>query len=134
MIDEKFLLAAVNIKKTYIRLLSNLDLYETKAKETLEKLGSLYDKLGVLEKDIKKPENINNDNYSGVNEVLKILTELENEGVKLKSFTDPLNKKIENLALEEQELYKQICMKHSDMTEDEIVECVRKRLEKENLS
>jgi chromosome segregation ATPase len=134
MIDEKFLLAAVNIKKTYIRLLSNLDLYETKAKETLEKLGSLYDKLGVLEKDIKKPENINNDNYSAVNEVLKILTELENEGVKLKSFTDPLNKKIENLALEEQELYKQICMKHSDMTEDEIVECVRKRLEKENLS
>lgn len=134
MIDEKFLLAAVNIKKTYIRLLSNLDLYEAKAKETLEKLGSLYDKLGVLEKDIKKPENINNDNYSSVNEVLKILTELENEGVKLKSFTDPLNKKIENLALEEQELYKQICMKHSDMTEDEIVECVRKRLEKENLS
>lgn len=134
MIDEKFLLAAVNIKKTYIRLLSNLDLYEAKAKETLEKLGSLYDKLGVLEKDIKKPENINNDNYSSVNEVLKILTELENEGIKLKSFTDPLNKKIENLALEEQELYKQICMKHSDMTEDEIVECVRKRLEKENLS
>jgi transcription elongation factor GreA-like protein len=134
MIDEKFLLAAVNIKKTYIRLLSNLDLYEAKAKETLEKLGSLYDKLGVLEKDIKKPENINNDNYSSVNEVLKILTELENEGIKLKSFTDPLNKKIENLALEEQELYKQICMKHSDMTEGEIVECVRKRLEKENLS
>lgn len=134
MIDEKFLLAAVNIKKTYIRLLSNLDLYETKAKETLEKLGSLYDKLGVLEKDIKKPENINNDNYSAFNEVLKILNELENEGVKLKSFTDPLNKKIENLALEEQELYKQICMKHSDMTEDEIVECVGKRLEKENLS
>jgi chromosome segregation ATPase len=134
MIDEKFLLAAVNIKKTYVRLLSNLDLYETKAKETLEKLGSLYDKLGVLEKDIKKPENINNDNYSAVNEVLKILNELENEGVKLKSFTDPLNKKIENLALEEQELYKQICMKHSDMTEDEIVECVGKRLEKENLS
>ena len=134
MIDEKFLLAAVNIKKTYLRLLSNLDLYETKAKETLEKLGSLYDKLGVLEKDIKKPENINNDNYSAFNEVLKILNELENEGVKLKSFTDPLNKKIENLALEEQELYKQICMKHSDMNEDEIVECVGKRLEKENLS
>jgi hypothetical protein len=134
MIDEKFLLAAVNIKKTYIKLLSNLDLYEAKAKETLEKLGSLYDKLGVLEKDIKKPENMNNDNYSAVNEILKVLTELENEGTKLKSFTDPLNKKIENLALEEQELYKQICMKHSDLSEDKIVECVRKRLEKENLS
>ena len=134
MIDEKFLIAAVNIKKTYIRLLNNLNLYESKAKETLEKLNSLYDKLGVLEKDIKKPENMNNDNYSAVNEVLKILNELESEGVKLKAFTDPLNKKIENLALEEQELYKQICMKHSDMAEDEIVECVRQRLVKENLS
>jgi chromosome segregation ATPase len=134
MIDEKFLIAAVNIKKTYIRLLNNLNLYESKAKETLEKLNSLYDKLGVLEKDIKKPENMNNENYSSVNEVLKILNELESEGVKLKAFTDPLNKKIENLALEEQELYKQICMKHSDMTEDEIVECVRIRLVKENLS
>jgi hypothetical protein len=134
MVDEKFLIAAVNIKKTYIRLLNNLNLYEIKAKETLEKLNSLYDKLGVLEKDIKKPENLNNENYSAVNEVLKILNELESEGVKLKAFTDPLNKKIENLALEEQELYKQICMKHSNMTEDEIVECVRIRLEKENLS
>jgi chromosome segregation ATPase len=134
MIDEKFLIASVNIKKTYIRLLNNLNLYESKAKETLEKLNSLYDKLGVLEKDIKKPENMNNENYSSVNEVLKILNELESEGVKLKAFTDPLNKKIENLALEEQELYKQICMKHSDMTEDEIVECVRIRLVKENLS
>jgi hypothetical protein len=134
MIDEKFLLAAVNIKKTYIRLLNNLNIYEVKAKETLEKLNSLYDKLGVLEKDIKKPENINNDNFSPAQEILKILDELENEGKKLKAFTDPLNKKIEGLALEEQELYKQICMKHSDMTEDEIVECVRIRLEKENLS
>ena len=93
MIDEKFLIAAVNIKKTYIRLLNNLNLYESKAKETLEKLNSLYDKLGVLEKDIKKPENMNNENYSSVNEVLKILNELESEGVKLKAFTDPLNKK-----------------------------------------
>ena len=134
MIDEKFLIAAVNIKKTYIRLLNNLNLYESKAKETLEKLNSLYDKLGVLEKDIKKPENMNNENYSSVNEVLKILNELESEGVKLKAFIDPLNKKIEKLALEEQELYKQICLKHSDMTEDEIVECVRIRLVKENLS
>ena len=134
MIDEKFLIAAVNIKKTYIRLLNNLNIYENKAKETLDKLNSLYDKLGVLEKDIQKPENLNNENYSAANEVLKILTELENEGKKLKSFTDPLNKKIENLALEEQELYKQICMKHSDMDEDEIVECVRQRLKKENLS
>ena len=38
------------------------------------------------------------------------------------------------LALEEQELYKQICSKHKDMTEDDIIECVKQRLIKENLS
>lgn len=134
MIDEKFLLAAVNIRKTYINLISNLNTYEEKAKETLEMLNSIYNRLDNLEKDMKKPENINDESNSTINEVLKILNDVEDEGRRLESFTDPLNKKIEKLALEEQELYKQICMKHSDITEDEIVECVRQRLVKENLS
>jgi hypothetical protein len=38
MIEEKFLIAAVNIRKTYIRLLNDLDKYHEKAKETLESL------------------------------------------------------------------------------------------------
>ena len=134
MIDEKFLIAAVNIRKTYIRLVSNLSLYEQKAKDTLEMLNSTYSKLEKLEVDMKNPINVKNENYSSVDEVLEILNEIEIEGKKLEAFTDPLNKEIEKLALEEQELYKQICLKHNDLTEDEIVECVRKRLIKENLS
>ena len=46
---------------------------------------------------------------------------------------NPINKEIERLALEEQELYKQICLNHPDLTEDQIVECVKERLLKENL-
>jgi prephenate dehydrogenase len=132
MIDEKFLVAAVNIRKTYIKLISNLNMYEDKARQTLEMLNSIYNRLDELEKDVKKPDK--DDSNSTVNEILKILNDVEDEGKKLESFTDPLNKDIEKLALEEQELYRQICMKHKDMTEDEIVECVRQRLEKENLS
>lgn len=134
MIDEKFLIAAVNIRKTYLRLLSDLDKYHEKAKETLDSLTLIYDKLGKLESDINKPENIKDDNFSGVNEVIKILNDIEEEGKRLESFTEPINKKIEKLALEEQELYKQMCLRHKDMTEDEIIECVRQRLIKENLS
>jgi hypothetical protein len=103
-------------------------MYEEKAKETLEMLNSIYIRLDNLEKDMKKPENVNNENNSTVGEILKILNDVENEGKRLESFTDPLNKDIEKLALEEQELYRQICLNHKDMTEDEIVECVRIRL------
>ena len=133
MIDEKFLLAAVNIRKTYINLISNLNMYEDKARETLEMLNNIYNRLDSLGKDVKNPKNIDNEK-STINEVLQILSDVENEGKRLESFTDPLNKDIEKLALEEQELYRQICLKHKNVTEDEIVECVRERLIKENLS
>ena len=134
MIDEKFLIAAVNIRKTYIRLLNDLDKYHEKANETLESLESIYKKLDNLENDIKKPENSKNEGFSGVNEIMTIINNIEEEGKRLESFTNPINKKIEKLALEEQELYKQICSKHKDMTEDDIIECVKQRLIKENLS
>jgi seryl-tRNA synthetase len=133
MIDEKFLIAAVNIRKTYVKLISNLNMYEDKARETLDMLNSIYNRLDELGKDVKKKKE-SDDSNSMVNEILKILNDVENEGKRLESFTDPLNKDIEKLALEEQELYRQICLKHKDMTEDEIVECVRQRLIKENLS
>ena len=134
MIDEKFLIAAINIRKTYVRLLNDLDKYHEKAKETLDSLESIYKKLDNLDKDIKKPENSKNENFSAVNEIMTIINDIEEEGKRLENFTNPINKNIEKLALEEQELYKQICSKHKDMTEDEIIECVKQRLIKENLS
>jgi hypothetical protein len=133
MIDERFLLAAVNIRKTYINMLSDLNKYQEKAKETLQMLNDAYKKLDNLEKDMKKEENKNNESYSSLNELLKIIDEIETEGKKLENFTNPINKEIEKLALEEQELYKQICLNHPDLTEEQIVECVKERLLKENL-
>ena len=96
-------------------------------------LNNIYNRLDSLEKNVKNPKNRDNEK-STVNEILQILSDVEDEGKRLESFTDPLNKDIEKLALEEQELYRQICLKHKNVTEDEIVECVRKRLIKENLS
>ena len=40
MIDEKFLIAAVNIKKNYLRLTSNIDFYKIRTEKTLEVLDS----------------------------------------------------------------------------------------------
>ena len=45
-----------------------------------------------------------------------------------------LNKDIEKLALEEQELYRQIKQKHSNLTDEQIISSVKDRLIQENLS
>ena len=72
MIDEKFLIAAVNIRKTYVKLISNLNMYEDKARETLDMLNSIYNRLDELGKDVKKKKE-SDDSNSMVNEILKIL-------------------------------------------------------------
>ena len=133
MIEERFLLAAVNIRKTYMKLTSNLDLYKNKAESTLKSLESAYeevekigDRLAKAKKDKKTIEPVSDD-------LLKVMASIEEEGNKIEKFVEPLNKEIESLAVEEQELYRNICEAHKDLSEDQIVDIVRKRLEKENL-
>ena len=133
MIDEKFLKAAVNIRKTYLKMMGNLDKYHKKAEETLKILDDAYKKLDKLENDIKQRSSKGDEeNLSSVEKLLEIISFIESEGNKLESFTNPINKEIEKLALEEQELYKQICLKHPDLKEEEIVNCVKERFIKEN--
>jgi len=130
MIDEKFLIAAVNIKKNYIKLTSNINFYKTRTEKTLEVLDS---SLKELEK-IKKDMNDKNKDIDSIKSVLSVFDKIEVEGNKIEKFVDPLNKEIEKLAIEEQELYRVIVEKHPELSEYQIIESVRKRLEKENLS
>jgi len=129
MIDEKFLIAAVNIRKNYIKITSNIDFYKKRAEKTLEVLDKSLKEIDEIKNEIK-----NNENADTVNSLLSLLLKVEEEGNKLEKFVDPLNKEIERLALEEQELYRVIVEKHPDLSENQIVESVRKRLEKERLS
>lgn len=132
MIDEKFLTAAVNIKQKYLRLVGDLDLYQNRAKETLAKLEMAASKIDKIQNDLKEIKNKSED-FSAMNEIAEIFNDIEEEGHRLEAFTTPINKEIEKLAIEEKELYKQICLKHPNLTEEQIVESVRKRLKKENL-
>ena len=67
-------------------------------------------------------------------DLMGLINEIEDEGKSLEKYVEPLNRKIEKLSLEEQELYRMICDKHSNLTEDQIVSCVRERLIKEKLA
>lgn len=129
MIDEKFLIAAVNIRKNYFKITSNIDFYKKRAEKTLEVLDKSLKEIDEIKNEIK-----NNESSDTVNSLLSLLLKIEEEGNKLEKFVDPLNKEIERLALEEQELYRVIVEKHPELSESQIVESVRKRLEKERLS
>lgn len=131
MINEIFLVAAVNIRRTYIRITSNIDSYKGRVEETVKKLDETLKKIEHIRTDLNKKDAVDSKNVLG--EMMVFLAEIEEEGKSLERYVDPLNKEIERLALEEQELFRQICKKHPELTEEKIVECVRQRLIKENL-
>ena len=136
MIEEKFLVSAVNIRRTYLNLMKNMDNYKLKAENCLKKLEDTYSELEKIQKNLddSKYRNTDPDGSNSVSKILEIIQSIEDEGKSLEKMTEPLNKNIEKLAIEEQELYRQICLSHPDLTEDDIVNSVRKRLQKENLS
>ena len=133
MIEERFLTAAVNIRKTYLKLTSNLDLYKDKAEGTLKALETAYEQVRSIDKKLKEAKKNKQTIEPVTDDLLKIISDIEEEGNRIEKFVEPLNKEIESLAIEEQELYRNICEAHKDLSEEQIVDIVRKRLIKENL-
>lgn len=135
MVDEVFLQNAVRIRRTYLKMTNNMDLYQKKAKEIVGKLDETLIKIDNLQKVAE--ENKNNSvlgNQNLLNDLLGILNDIDIEGKSLEDLVSPLNQEIEKLGLEEQELYRQIKEKHYDLTDEQIIESVKDRLIKENLS
>jgi ATP-dependent Lon protease len=137
MVDEVFLQNAVRIRRTYLKLSNNMDLYQKKAQRVSDKLDETLARIEEIEKEAKESRNSktssNNTEYF-LNELMKALQEVDDEGKSLEDLVDPLNKEIEKLALEEQELFRKIKEKHFTLTDEQIIESVKDRLIKENLS
>lgn len=131
MIDEKYLRVAINIRKTYLKLVANLDVYKKIADSISTKLMETVKDIEDIEKDYVDKK-INDE--QSLQKALNILNDVEKEGKRLEDVIDPINIEIEKLAREEQELYRQIVEHHSNLTQDEIVSIVRDRLIKEGLS
>ena len=143
MIEEKYLKMSISIRRTYLKLINNLDLYHNRAlkvssnlEETLAKLDTIQEGLDSKDKETSSKETSSKETSSKetLDKILNILQEVEDEGKKLETLIDPINLEIEKLGREEQELYRQIVEHHSELTEDQIVNFVRDRLLKEGLS
>lgn len=129
MIDETFLQSATRIRRTYLKMSNNMTFYQKSASEVVKKLDNTLERIEQIKEEADK-----NSAETSLNSLMKILQEIEDEGKRLEDLVNPLNKEIEKLALEEQELYRQIKEKHHDLTDEQIVESVKERLIKENLS
>jgi predicted transcriptional regulator len=130
MINESFLQSAVRIRREYLKISNNMALYHNRAKEVISILEESVEKLEKIQSGVEdKSENAN----TSISKVLEVIKDIEEEGVRLESLVEPMNKEIERLSKEETELYRQIKEKHSDLTEDQIVESVRQRLTAEGI-
>lgn len=137
MVDEKYLQMAISIRRTYLKLSNNLDLYSSRALQISDRLEETIKKLEGFNKEIEENSKSKNTKTSQVEvfeRLLKMIDEVEEEGKRLENLVSPVNIEIEKLAKEEMELYKQIVDNHPKLTEDQIVESVKDRLIKEGLS
>ena len=130
MIDEIFIQSSLKIRREYLKISNNMDMYQKRAKEVVNLLEKTIGELEDLQKKVKGKDLTSDES---VKNLLEILQNVEDEGQQLESLVDPMNKEIEKLAKEEQELYRQIRLKHSELTEDQIIEDVKKRLNEEGL-
>jgi len=130
MINEQFLQSAVRIRRTYLKLSNNMDLYHRQATKLSEILNENLKKLSKIEDDIKDKKM---DSKQAVSTLIELIGNIEKQSEDLEKMTDDLNKEIELLSKEEQELYRNIKEKHSDLTDEQIVESVKQRLIRENI-
>jgi predicted phage-related endonuclease len=136
MINEKYLQRAINIRRTYLKLINNMDHYEKRTNEVLNILKEAIEKLDNFSKNIEeqsKDKNKTINEKESFTELLKIIDDIEEEGKKLQDMVNPINIEIEKLAKEEVELYKQIVENNPNLTEDQIVKIVQDRLINEGL-
>ena len=133
MIDESFVQAAIKIRRQYLKLMNNMEMYRSKAKKMVNNLDGIVDRLQNIQVELgKEKSEVTAD--TAIGEVQKILKEVDYEGKTLEDSINPLNQEIEKLALEEEELWRLIKEKHYGVPEQEIIEYGRKRLIEANLS
>lgn len=129
MIDKIYIDRAVSLRKEYLNLNGNLKNYEdfiiklkVRIEDTIIELQSLIDTSSEISiEDIQKKS-------------VENLMGLEEETQRIQKFVEPINKKMESLQKEEQELYNQIKLKHPDLDNKDIIGYIQQELKKSNLS
>jgi chromosome segregation ATPase len=118
MINELLLKKALNIRKEYVRITKDINVYENMVSGILKSLGKNSEELEDLKKKIddKKVTDVE----FAKSEMLKIIIDLEQEANKTGEHINKLNQNIESLRKQEIDLYSEIKEKYPNMSDDEI--------------
>jgi len=54
MVDEKYLQKAISIRRTYLKLINNMDLYRARALQVSERLDGTLKKIDDYQKELKE--------------------------------------------------------------------------------
>jgi predicted nucleic acid-binding Zn-ribbon protein len=131
MIDESYVQAAIKIRRHYLKLTSNMDLYKRQAEKFAQSLDNISKQIESKQNELKENKLSQKD---GVDNLLEIISSIEKETKQISDTIDPLNGEMEKLLKEEHELWRKIKEKYSDFDDDTIVEYVKNRLIQEGLS
>jgi DNA repair exonuclease SbcCD ATPase subunit len=118
MIQEIYLIKALNIRKEYIKIINGIEEYEKFAKKLL---GSISEKSNDL-MDLQKKINDKKINSIDIakDELMKIIINLEEEANGIESVVNGMNRKIEKLKQDESSLYRELKEKYSDVLDTDL--------------
>lgn len=128
MISEFYLKKALNIRKEYLSIVSNINLFESMAKDILRIIEEKLSELQELQNKIneKRISNIE----AAQESLLKIILDLEEESNNIEKSVNDLLKKIDLLKEEEKKLYTNLKGEYPNLTNEELKSQIHKYVDK----
>ena len=128
MISEFYLKKALNIRKEYLSIVSNINLFENMAKDILKIIEGKLEELNTLQSKIneKKISNIE----SAKDSLLKIILDLEEESNNIEKSVNDLTSRIDKLKINEKELFADLRRNYQNLTNEEIRNQIHKYIDK----
>jgi chromosome segregation ATPase len=129
MIDQQLIESAKQIRKRYIKAMSNLSIYEQDVRNLanfLQEKSKVFEKIQDVELK-KKPSKEELEKVTRL--IVDEITSIENEEQKILKKVESINVEIDKLQKEEEVLYKTIKKRYPKLSDDQIKEEIQSYLE-----
>jgi|688.fasta_scaffold145642_2 hypothetical protein len=132
MISELYIKRAVKIRKEYLRLVKDINSYETIAHDLISSISNRKKDLENLLESLNQNRITNAD--IAKQKLDEIVIQTEDDMNKVDATIDSLNKKMDKLREEEMYLYREIKQVYSDISDNDLKNYIQEALKKQNLS
>lgn len=126
MLNKQYIKAAIDIRNEFLKTSQLLETYEKDLKEINSKIEKTINNLIDIKKGLNPTQNQNEVQAS----IIKEMELVEVEGAKYSKLIKPLSDKMEDLQKRETALYTSIKSKYPKITDDEIINELKKWIKK----